>query len=566
MDPIELKKILNSFFLEMIQENRMKDPIRFLDRLASVLPFAKLQEAVKDDVHDALKEAQSLFEEAKLYLQMTQTQPSPSIRVKLLAILESMITLIESIITEFGIGSFFEPSANETKANFKSQKIMLLFSLFTVITAMLLPLLGAALTGLIAGGTLLTIAALSIAWPFIKPKPTYLPAHAENWTKQVQKEILITQGRKESLDEIANILKMDRHAILVGPSRVGKSLTAKAFAQAVERGDYPELKGKTIFRINTADIIDQKVVLLGDGNNMLNKISAVMGRHRHSIVLVLDEIHMACKNNEKIADQLKTFLDEGGEFPHVIGITTEEEYEKYVKDNHAFALRFDKVNIASTSQDETMKILSDTVLRNPSKPLITGDALDHIYKKSSQVEAAPQPTTSIKLLKHCINRTQQTQLSPIEKKIIEVSNKILSLRAQSASSQGRKKDVKAQITKLEQEVRELQEILSEEQKALNKLFNSKELMDRVTKETYASVIKISSIGQKTLNSKNEKQLKLFLLLHTFLSRSLESHIETTAKVLGVRTVIDESLIEEVVCADDKSSKTDNASKKVSLVA
>src|SRR5205085_1295374 len=151
----------------------------------------------------------------------------------------------------------------------------------------------------------------------IKPKTTHLPANAENWTKQVQNGGFVAQGRKESLDEIANIIKMNRHAILVGPSRVGKSLTAKAFAQAVERGDYPELKGKVVFRINTTDIVGQKASFLGGGNNILNKISAAMGRHRDDIILVLDEIHMACKNNEKIADQLKTFLDEAGEFPHV---------------------------------------------------------------------------------------------------------------------------------------------------------------------------------------------------------------------------------------------------------
>jgi ABC-type dipeptide/oligopeptide/nickel transport system ATPase component len=548
INPVELTNILKCFFTEMVKEDRITDPVKFLDRLASIIPLKKMQEAVKDDIPDALKEAKDMFAEAKLYIQMSHENTSPSIRARISSILDGIISVIESIITAFGIGDFFKPAESDLHADFKSQKIMMLLSLFSMITTMILPILGAATGGLIIGGALLGIAALSAIWPFIKPKTTHLPANAENWTKQVQNGGSVAQGRKESLDEIANILKMNRHAILVGPSRVGKSLTAKAFVQAIERGDYPELKGKVVFRINTTDIVGQQASFLGGGNNILNKISAAMGRHRDDIILVFDEIHMACKNNEKIADQLKTFLDEGGEFPHVIGITTEEEYNKHVKDNNAFSLRFDRVDIENTSQDETLKILSDTLLRSRSKPLIKDGALDQVYDKSCEVENAPQPATSLKLLKRCINRTEKTQKSPTEKKIIEVSNKILSIRSQAAASRGRKKDSKVQIADLEKQLNELQEALSKEKNELDRLFKTKDLLNRVTKETYSSVLKISTVAQKKLNSKGEKQLNMFLLLHEFLGKSLESHITEKSENLGIKAVIDEALIEEIASA------------------
>lgn len=544
VEPIELGKVLGCFFAEMVQEDHITDPVKLLDRLATVIPLAKMQEAVKDDVGDALKEAKAMLEEAKFYLQMTQEDPSPSIRTRISSVLDGIISMIESVINAFGVGSFFKPAENEMQADFKSQKIMMLLGLFSTVMALLLPVLDASTGGLIVGGTLLSIAALSFIWPFIKPKTTHLPANADNWTKQLQNGGFVAQGRKESLNEIAAIIKMNRHAILVGPSRVGKSLTAKAFAQAIEKGDYPELKGKVVFRINTTDIVGQKASFLGGGNDILNKISAAMGRHRNDIILVLDEIHMACKNNEKIADQLKTFLDENGEFPHVIGITTEDEY-KHVIDNNAFSLRFDRVDIKNTSRDETLKILGDTLLKSRSKPLIKEGALDQIYEKSCEEEDAPQPATSLKLLKRCINRTGKTQKSPTEKKMIEISNTILSLRSQAAASRGRKKEAKGQIAELEKQVSELQEALCKEQKGVEKLFKSKDLLDMVTKETYSSVLKISAIAQKKLNSKNEKHLKMFLLLHEFLGRSLQSHIEKTANTLGIRAVINEELINEV---------------------
>jgi uncharacterized coiled-coil protein SlyX len=544
IDPIELKKVLSNFFIEMLEEDCITDPVTFLDRLAAVIPFEKLQGAVKDNVDDALTEAKGMFEEAKYYLQMTQENRSPDIQACISSILDGIISAIESIIAAFGIGDFFKPADSDMQADMKSTKITMMLSLFSMITTMILPLLEVADGGLIIGQILLGIATLSAIWPSIKPMTTHLQAHAKNWTKEVQNGCFVAQGRKESLNEIANIIKMKRHAILVGPSRVGKSLTAKAFVQAVERGDYPELKGKVVFCINTTDIVGHKASILGGGNNILNEISTAMGRHRDDIILVLDEAHMACKNNEKIADQLKTFLDENGEFPHVIAITTEEEYEKYVKENTAFSLRFDKVEIKNTSQDETLKILGDTLLKSRSKPMIKEDTLDYIYSKTSEDENAPQPSTSLKLLKRCINKTEKTQASPTEKKIIEVSNKINSLRSQAAASRGRKKDVKVQIAELEKQIVELKEALSKEQKDLDKLFKSKDLLDQVTKETYLSVLRISASAQKTLNSQDKKQLNLFLFLHEFLGKSLESHIEAKSKTLGVKAVIDKELIDE----------------------
>lgn len=544
VDSSNLTNVLNCFFMKMIQENRIADPVKFLDRLAVVIPFAKMQQAVKSHMGDALKEAKRMSEEAKLYLQMTHGNTSLTLRARFTSLLDGIISLIESILVAFGIGDFFKPAESEIHADLKSQKIMLLLSIFSMITTMILPILGAEAGGLIIGGIFLGIAALSAIWPFIKPMPTHLPANAQNWTKKVQNGNFVVQERTESLNEIANIIKMKRHAILVGPSRVGKSLTAKAFAQAIEKGDYPELKGKVVFRINTADIIGQQASFLGGGNNILNKISAAMGRHRENILLVLDEIHMACKNNEKIADQLKPFLDENGEFPHVIGITTEEEYNNHIKDNHAFSLRFDRVDIKNTTQDETLKILCDTLLKNRSKPLIKEGALDHLYNKSSEIENAPQPATALKILNRCIHRISKTQKSPTEKKIVEISNKILLLRAQGAVNRGKQKE-RTQIAELERQVIELQQLLVKEQKELENLFKSKDLLDRVTIETYSSVLKISSIAQNTLNVENEKQLNLFVLLHEFLSPLLEAHITAESKRLGIQIFIDKTLINEM---------------------
>lgn len=544
ISPIELTKVIHCFLHDLQNQGLLDDPVKAMDRLAALLPLDKMQEAVKDNMGNALEEAKNLFQEAKYYLNATQP-PSPSIHSRISALLDRICALIDNLIAGFGIGSIFKSSDNEFLAEQRSQKIMMLLSLFSMLATLLLPLCGPAVGGMIVGGTLLFITVLSIIWPMIKPRPSQLPANSDNWTKQVTSGGFVAQGRKESLDEIANILKMNRHALLVGPSRVGKSLTAKAFALAVARGDYPELKGKTVFRINVADLIEKNSSgsFFGGSNSILTQISDAMGRHRNGIILVLDELHMACKNNEKICDLLKTYLDKDGQFPHVIGITTEEEL-KYIQENQAFANRFDRVNIVNTAREETLGILAETVLTSSSKPFLEEGALDTIYEKSSPTKD-PQPSGSLKILTKCIRLTEKTQVSPTGKKIQDLFNKITSLRAQAAAQRNRKRQIFIQISDLEKQLAELHKIYKQEKIEQINLFKTKDVLDRVTRETYQTALKIAELAPSKINP---KQIKLFILLRHFLSQTLQDHIKTQSKSLGIKAVIDRPLIEEAVTA------------------
>ncbi len=464
-DSLQLTAILTKYFDEMVEKGLDKDPVEVLDRIASLMPFDKLQDTLKGQIDSLLDEAQDMIEAAKYYYDATKST-SPAWHVRLTEFFEGFISALEGLISAFGIADFFKPAESEIHADIKSQRIMILMSLFNMIVG-LISLFEATTAGLYIGIAFLLIGALSLVWNYIKPMPNYLPGDSENWTRQIQKRGCNAEGRKETLDQIANILKMNRHVLLTGPSRVGKTLTALAFTQAIERGDYPELKGKKVFRINTADIIgDDGGPAVFTGGSVLKRISEAMGNHREDIILVLDEIHNACRKHCRLADQLKTFLDEAGEFPHVIGITTDEEYNKQVKNNTAFSLRFDRVEIKNTRDDETLKILSDTLLKSSFKPVVDEESLLYIYEKSIGEKDAPepQPSASIKLLKRCIHKTGKTQKSATEKKISEIAGKIDSLRAQAVATRGRKRGISAEIRKLEIQLNEFKVTFENEKK------------------------------------------------------------------------------------------------------
>ncbi|MEI8366502.1 MAG: AAA family ATPase [Parachlamydiaceae bacterium] len=539
---VELTKILNRLFSDIAHGGVGGDPLKYIDKLATIIPMETLLRAVQGDVDEILQEAKCMFEEAKVYLATTR-QTSPPLRAHLTTLIDGTISAISGLVSAFGIGNFFNPPRNQFDADMKSQKIMTLLMLASTLVNMIAGIGGA--MGSIVSGIFLTIAALSLVWPMFKPIPSYLPAKAENWTKEVERQGFVAEGRKESLNEIANILKMDRHAILVGPSRVGKSLTAKAFAQAVANGDYPWLKGKVVFRINTTELLSSANSILAD-ETPLQQVSTAMGRHRKDIILVLDEIHMACKNNEKVADQLKTFLDEGGEFAHVIGITTTQEYEKHVQENVAFSLRFDRVNIENTSADETLKILGDTVLTSRSKPLMAQGALQYIYEQSQKIAGAPQPATATKILKQCINLTGKTQKSQTQKKLIDLANRKSSLYSQAAANRDRTKEMKFEIIEIEKEERALQNTHKSERAEFNRLFQAKDLLDCVTQESYITALKVSTIAQAQLNGKEQLQISKHLLINNFLKNSLTDYIDEKSEALGVVSTIDCTLVDKVV--------------------
>ena len=532
--PLKLKQVLQDVFTNLIEEGRMQEALPLLEELAKQITYETMQEASEQDLG---KELKSLVKEAEYY-QTLQKEPSSRVAKALTATVNALISLIESINAAFGVRELLKPSESAVHDTMiKSQKITTLIFFLSVLT----PVLGAVMVGEV----LLAVTVLSVVWPLIKPMSFYLPPGAECWTKEVQNGTLVAYGRKESLDEIAGVLKMNRHAILVGPSRVGKSLTAKALAGAIERGEYPELKGKVLFRFNTADLIDQQSSFVGGGDKTLHQISEAMGRHRNDIILVLDEIHMASKNNQKMADQLKPFLDEGGEFPHVIGITTEEEYQKYVKENQAFSLRFDKVTIANTSEDETLMILGKTLLNSPSKPLVSeGTVLRHIYERSNQ-GGAPQPASALKLLKKCIQSTERTQRSPLEKKVLELSHKICAMRSQEALRLEKQAQVQDQIKLFEKQLKELQKELEFEKKEREHLCQAKRSLDQMKLKMRETVLRTSKVIETHLSLHDKKELNFFALLRV-LGPFLESTIQEKSKKLGLKMGIDFSLVDEMV--------------------
>ena len=153
------------------------DVLKAIHQLAEAIPFEKLQAFVtnKHPTHkNALESAQRMVRQARSYLALRE-RASPSMRATLNTIFDTLIAILDSVFNAFGVADFFELAESKIEGEFKFQKIMMLISLFTLLTATLLPILGVTTGASIVGGTLLAIALSASYGPISALSPPVLP-------------------------------------------------------------------------------------------------------------------------------------------------------------------------------------------------------------------------------------------------------------------------------------------------------------------------------------------------------------------------------------------------------
>lgn len=548
LDPAMLYRILLALSHKIVS---LEDPERWIELLSECFPLEKLEEIARTRYPQhisAIETAKELRAEARHFLEIAETRFSVSWRNRAETFLDQCITVLEAFLNAFGLADFFRASESSLDGEIKSGRVMQLLMVFSTISTLLLPVLGATLATAIVGGTLLGTTTLSLLFPYIRPAPSHLPK-ATNWTKQYrQGELIAPTGRKETLDAIAALIsssaRVKTHPMLIGKSGIGKTETAKAFVQAIERGDYPELKGKQVFYFNMADLVQGAEVLTGE-NKILANIDRAMGSHRDDMILIFDEIQLACqKETATIGEQLKTMLDPGnGRFPHVIGITTEEEYYRDIYlNNSAFARRFRRINIENPTPAETLEILTNTAVQLAPQVLIAEGAMEMLVAKTKAAfPTAPEPITPLKILTKCLQKAADSQKSSLAKQTEDLRIQIRSIHAQGSATQGESLlpyRHREELVKLQKELEQLCLCQEKQESELSHFFRHRDELLASKKETFRTALSVLK--------EEEKKLAAFLLrTHFFAPAQIESLLHE-AKRLGIRTILDASLIDAVI--------------------
>lgn len=169
-------------------------------------------------------------------------------------------------------------------------------------------------------------------------------------------------GRSDILERTLQVLsrRLKNNPIHVGDPGVGKTAITEGIAQLIAAGKVPKLlKDYKIYSLDMGGLL-AGTKYRGDFEERIKKLLNEIVNQENAIVFI-DEIHTIVGagsisgGSMDASNILKPFLDRGR--LRVIGSTTYEEYKKVFEKDRALSRRFQKIEIAETSIEDTYKIL-----------------------------------------------------------------------------------------------------------------------------------------------------------------------------------------------------------------
>ncbi len=168
--------------------------------------------------------------------------------------------------------------------------------------------------------------------------------------------------REKEIEEIMQILlrRNKNNPLLIGKAGVGKTAVIEELARRIKSGNVPEiLKEKEIILINTSTLI-AGTKYRGEFEERVNNLVKEVINNKN-IILFIDEIHNIVKTGASdgsidAANILKPYLARGE--LSIIGATTTDEYNEYIKKDSALTRRFAPITIKEPSDEDMEYILN----------------------------------------------------------------------------------------------------------------------------------------------------------------------------------------------------------------
>ncbi len=169
-------------------------------------------------------------------------------------------------------------------------------------------------------------------------------------------------GRNDEIRKLIQTLarRSKNNAILLGPPGVGKTAIVEGLAHRVAHHEIPEeLFNKRVLALDVATLMSG-TKYRGEFEERAKKIVREIEVANRSIILFVDEIHALVQSQGSegalnLSDILKPALSRGD--LQMIGATTLDEYEKYIKNDAALERRFQTVEVNEPSPTQTLAIL-----------------------------------------------------------------------------------------------------------------------------------------------------------------------------------------------------------------
>lgn len=190
-----------------------------------------------------------------------------------------------------------------------------------------------------------------------------LATYTENLVQKAKNgEVDALIGREKEMERIIHILlrRKKNNPILVGEAGVGKTAIIEGLAQQIAAGKIPQFLNDTqVYSLDMAALV-AGTRFRGDFENRLKALIKAL-QAQPGAILAIDEIHTivgagSTQGSSMDAGNLLKPLLSSGKI-RCIGSTSYREYREHFEKDHGLARRFQRVDVAEPSQEDSLAIL-----------------------------------------------------------------------------------------------------------------------------------------------------------------------------------------------------------------
>jgi len=194
------------------------------------------------------------------------------------------------------------------------------------------------------------------------PKGSAIDAYCVDLTERAKQGKLDPMiGREAELQRLLQILarKSKNNPVLIGESGTGKSAIVEGLALKIVSQDAPEsLRDKRLCSVDLGSLV-AGTKYRGQFEERLKQLIKEL-EDDPNIIAVVDEMHTlagagAAEGSIDASNMIKQPLARGT--LRLIGLTTTEEYRKFIEKDRALDRRFQPIVVNATNRDQTLEIL-----------------------------------------------------------------------------------------------------------------------------------------------------------------------------------------------------------------